>query len=47
MPLLEKASSLIVQNYPENMESEKFAYKVTKKKKIPLFLRAWNACFSN
>lgn len=44
LPLLEKAIGLIVQNYPEDVESEKFAYKVTKKKKIPLLLRAWNAC---
>lgn len=44
LPLLEKAMGLIVQNYPEDVESEKFAYKVTKKKKIPLLLRAWNAC---
>lgn len=44
IPLLEKAIGLIVQNYPEDIESEKFAYKMSKKKKIPLLLRAWNAC---
>lgn len=44
LPLLEKAIGLIVQNYPEDVESEKFAYKIAKKKKIPLLLRAWNAC---
>lgn len=44
LPLLEKAVGLIVQNYPEDIESEKFAYKMSKKKKIPLLLRAWNAC---
>lgn len=44
LPLLEKAVGLIVQNYPEDIESETFAYKITKKKKIPLLLRAWNAC---
>lgn len=43
-PLLEKAMGLVVQNYPEDLASEKFAYKVAKKKKIPLLLRAWNAC---
>ena len=44
LPLVEKASGLIVQNYPEDVESEKFAHKIAKKKKIPLLLRAWNAC---
>lgn len=44
LPVVEKASGLIVQNYPEDVESEKFAHKIAKKKKIPLLLRAWNAC---
>lgn len=44
LPLLEKAVGLIVQNYPEDVESERFAHKIAKKKKIPLLLRAWNAC---
>lgn len=44
LPLMEKAVGLIVQNYPEDVESERFAHKIAKKKKIPLLLRAWNAC---
>lgn len=44
LPLVEKASGLIVQNYPEDVESERFGHKIAKKKKIPLLLRAWNAC---
>jgi len=41
---IKEVKGIILQNYPEDTESEKMAKKIAKEQKIPLLIRADNAC---